>query len=302
MINQLQFYLRKYDINGNYLGEELLNTQLQLCSKTYEDGIYYRSFGTTIVNKCNIDLNSFVSRNNTMYFYEIFLKDPQNNKYIDIPILIDNIPNSKASGAGNLNNATQPMDWILVRRFFLIDNLSALQNLNEFSSGTGKPFGLRFPKLIKLIVLLQNTEGSKIMVPYFEIFYKAQSISLIESNGKATISFISEYRMNIESFLNTASAIFIILNILIVITVVVRMYVWYKLNPPALSPDNYILWFIWTFFLKLFEWWGKVIFWFCWVVSAYWYIFFKLQYRVFVLLPPLDTWYENYRAFDVRIH
>ncbi len=239
LINQLQFYLRKFDIYGNYMGEELLNTQLQLCSKSYEDGVYYRSFGTTIVNKCNVDLNNYVGRNNTMYFYEIFLKDPQNNKYIDIPILIDNIPNSKASGSGNMNNATQPVDWILVRRFFLIDNLSALQNLNEFKTGTGKPFAVRFPKLIKLIILLQNTEGSKIMTPYFEIFYKAQSLSLIEQYGKATVSFISEYRMDIASFLNTATAILIILNILIMITVVVRMYVWYKLNPPTLSPVKF---------------------------------------------------------------
>jgi hypothetical protein len=175
-----------------------------------------------------------------MYFYEIFLKDPQNNKYIDIPILIDNIPNPKASGSGNLNNATEPINWILVRRFFIIDNLSALQNLGEFKTGSGKPFGIRFPKLIKLIILLQNTEGSNIMTPYFEIFYKAQSLSLIESNGKATISFISEYRMNIESFLTTAGSIFIILNIVIIVTVVVRMYVWYKLNPPTLSPVRYI--------------------------------------------------------------
>jgi hypothetical protein len=210
---------------------------LQFCSKSYEDGLNYKSFGTTIINSCNINLVDYYDRNYTMYFYEMFLYDSQNEKYIDIPIMIDNIPNPKSTAPGNLNNATDPTDWILTRRFFLVDNLSALQNFGDFKSGKSLPVAIRYPKLLKLITVLQNVEGSHIMVPYLEVFYKAQSTNTqVEQLKYSWLKFVSEYRMDITNFQNTMRSLFIVLNILIFIAVIIKMYIWYKLNPPTLSP------------------------------------------------------------------
>lgn len=217
---------------------ELLSNQITLCSENYEDGYRYRSFGSVLVQNCPIDLSKFQSQNYTMFFYEIFLLDPSTNKFIDIPIMIDNIPNAKAFDRNRMNNSTDPVDWILTRRFFLIDNLSALQTLNSFKLKSDLPIALRFPKLIKLIVLLQNTPLPKIMVPYFEIFYKSKIKSLIENFPVTFVNFVSEYKMDITSFKNTMLLIFIVLNVLVGIIVAVKMYIWYKLNPPALSPVN----------------------------------------------------------------
>jgi meckelin len=299
-VNQLQFFIAKYDIFGKYLGMTLLTNELELCSNTYEDGYEYRSFGTTIINRCNINLSKFLDRNFTMYFYELYLLDPTTNLLIDVPIMIDNIPNPKASGVtGNMNNSTAPIDWILVRRFFLIDNLSGIQGANAFDSGTVTPFAIRFPRLLKLIITLQNGPGAKIMVPFLEIFYKAKTANYIKQEAQSLVMFVSEYRMDIESFKSAMNGIFIALNVLVGIFVCIRMYIWYKLNPPTLSPDNYNLWFLWVGLFKLFQYWGLTMFWFIWGISAYWFIFFKLQYRVFLLLPPLGTWYDNYRPFDI---
>lgn len=302
--NKLLFYIAKYDIFGKYLGMSELTTELELCSTSYEDGIQFRSFGSTIINRCNIDLTQYFSRSNhTMYFYELYLLDTSNKnqpKLVDIPIMIDNIPNPKASGSiGNLNNSTSPIDWILTRRFFLIDNLSAIQGANEFITGSSNAIAVRFPRLIKLVIQLQNGEGAKILVPYLEIFYKAKSAVYTATEPKTLVFFISEYKQSIDSFVSAMIGIFIALNIVIGVVVIVRMYIWYKLNPPTLSPDNYSLWFIWTGIFKLFQYWGVFMFWFIWGISAYWFIFFKLQYRVFVLLPPLNSWLINYKAFDV---
>jgi hypothetical protein len=236
-VNRFQYYLSKYDIVGNYMGTELLTTQLQFCSKSLEDGFNYKSFGTTIVNACNINLSELSNRNNTMYFYEIFLYDTHNEKYIDIPVMIDNIPNPKSTAPGNLNNATDPTDWILTRRFFLVDNLSALQNLGDFKNDQAVAFAIRYPKLLKLITVLQNVEGSHIMVPYLEIFYKTQVTSTQDPQLKYSyLKFVSEYRMDISNFQNTMRSIFIVLNIFVFVAVIVKMYIWYKLNPPTLSP------------------------------------------------------------------
>jgi hypothetical protein len=163
--------------------------------------------------------------------------DPVQNDLIDVPIMIDNIPNPKASGAlGNMNNSTDPIDWILVRRFFIIDNLSAIQGTNSFISEEVNALAVRFPRLIKLIVLLQSAGGSKIMVPYLEIFYKAKSETLIQKKPQTLVMFVSEYKMSIKNFKNAAMAIFITLNVLIIGLVCVKMYIWYRLNPPSLSP------------------------------------------------------------------
>lgn len=50
-------------------------------------------------------------------------------------------------------------------------------------------------------------------------------------------------------------------------------------------------------------WFGKVMFWFLFGISAYWFIFFKLQYRAYVLLPFVDdlTYGAFFRPFDVGL-
>ncbi len=299
-VNRFQYFIAKYDIYGNYFGMAELTTELELCSETFEDGFEFRSFGTTIENRCNINLAKYLNRNYTTFFYELYLLDPTTKELIDIPVMIDNIPNPKASGiSGKANNSTKPVDWILTRRFFIVDNIAGIQTAGEFEKGNESPFAVRFPRLFKLHVLLQNTEGAKIVVPYLEAFYKSKTGLFLEQEPQTLVIFISEYNMDIASFHSAMQGIFVALNIILGVLVAIRMYIWYKLNPPILSPDNYSLWFLWKGLFKLFQYWGITFFWFIWGISAYWYIFFKLQYRVFVLLPPLDTWYANYRSFDI---
>lgn len=57
-----------------------------------------------------------------------------------------------------------------------------------------------------------------------------------------------------------------------------------------------------TFFFTLFQLWGLYMFWFTTVILGYFYVFFKLQYQVFLLLYPATNmgWYNNMRPFDVR--
>jgi meckelin len=45
--------------------------------------------------------------------------------------------------------------------------------------------------------------------------------------------------------------------------------------------------------------WAMMMFWYLFCFTAYWFIFYKMQYRVYVLLPPNDAYYSNYLAFEV---
>jgi len=44
------------------------------------------------------------------------------------------------------------------------------------------------------------------------------------------------------------------------------------------------------------------MFWFLFSITSYWYVFFKLQYRVTILLPKEHTWELNYSYFDVNTY
>lgn len=43
---------------------------------------------------------------------------------------------------------------------------------------------------------------------------------------------------------------------------------------------------------------STMFFWFLYAMTGYWFIFFKFQERVFVLMPDLDSYKLNYRPYD----
>lgn len=232
-VNKLEFYVAKYDIQGNYYGIERLANQLNLCSDRYEDGQNFQRFGTTIRQECRINLANFAGNNYTMYFYELFLFDNMARVFIDIPVMISNIPNEKAQW--RMNNSTSPSDWLLTRRFFLVDNLVGLNTAGSYLAG-GTPIAYRYPHLLKLKVQLQNTDDPRIMLPYLEIFYKTKTRLLLNILPDSLLFFESEYLMDERNYRNAMAVIFALLNVVAFVHVIIKMISWYRLNPPTLSP------------------------------------------------------------------
>jgi hypothetical protein len=236
---------------------EPFKNQLILCSESIDDSERLRTFGSLYTKSCSIDLSKYLSRDYKMYFYELFLFNPITNDLIDVPIMIENVPNPKYTSEGNnfFNGNNSPENWILTRRFFLIDNLSGLQTLNSFKSMNDKPIAIRFPKVIKLIVLLQNSSEAKIMLPYFEIIYSSKLSSLLDNFPNVTVKIISDYKMDITTFKNTMFGIFIALTFIVLLIALIKMYIWFKLNPPQINPViDYIYSYLLSFinFIKFF--------------------------------------------------
>lgn len=310
-VNTFDLRLVKYRWNGTYVDTIQLKDELIFCSGKVNDGEDFRSFGKNIIHDCYIDLAKFLDRNEEMFFYEIYLYDSQAGNFVDVPVLIDNIQNENGQQSkilkydGNvtppkMNNETIMDNWRLVRRFFLFDNLSGISGNSLDSSFT--PSFITYAKTIKFVVELQNnSQGSKIYVPYLEIFYSTRATEDIVQNKKpqAYVSFISQYQMDIKKFMNVMLGLFIAINVVVVFIVIYRMYVWVKVNPKELAPDNYFFYFICTCFFKLCKFWGIFNFWFTFIISAYWYFFYKLQYRVYLLLPPLTEYSKYYKKFDI---
>lgn len=138
-----------------------------------------------------------------------------------------------------------------------------------------------------------------IYIPILILEYRARQVKYINTNSIDSISFQSQYGMDTSRFWQVAEGLFIGANILVFICWVVRLYVWSKINPQKDSPTTYTRWFILTSIRMLITTWGFICFWYLYGLTGYWFIFYKLQYNVYALIPPLDTYSQNYYPFVV---
>jgi len=249
-----------------------------LCTTTYDDTKDFKRFGATIKKECRIDLIQFLKNNKIMYFYELYLYNQNNDpSFIDVPVFIINIvPNNDNKEDTKENRQNR----IYKRRFFLYDNLLTDDRII-------------YARKITFRTQLQNkNKDSKIYRPFLEIEYAGKMIGDIDNTK---VSFRSDYYMDIEKrIMKGVIATFIIVTSASIIFTITRMYVWTKLNPSILSPDNYLTWAIGTGLIKLFKYWGLFMFFWIWGLTAYFYLFFKIQYRPYIMFPTIDVKYKKY--------
>ena len=260
-----------------------MKNELILCSQTYNDTKDFRSFGNTIKNECKINPLIFSKEKNySIYFYELYLKLPTGEFYQKpIPIDID-----------DRNFQTPPNK--LYKRFFMVYNDYNPNNNNN------NPI-IIYAKNVIFEVELDNTiKGKSIMkMPHLKIYY-----DFVEStNGKyndISVSFISNYTIDLKKTMRVSLIILIICIILVVITVFARMYVWTILNPSKLNDESYPIYFLINLIFKIFKYYGIIIFFFSFGFTAFWYIFYKLQYRPFIFLPSIfESYKKYYKKFDI---
>ena len=280
---QLKYFFKAWDINGNYLGEIRDRNPLILCSETYDDKEDFKKVGVTLVNECFLDTLKLL--NESIIFYEMYLET--DNEPIQIPVIIDNEiePRIQVIKREEGNNDIPN----LYKRFFLF---------NIFHLQTG--IKIVYAKTIKLKVTNQNKKyrrNNRIFIPYLRIEYFAHAFDndlAKERDRPLMISFRSEYNMDERAHI--IPSIYTIFYIFLVITglfVVIKMCIWSKIHTYNLSRDNYFVFFLINFFIYLFKYTGLFLFIFTWVVTFYWYVFYKLQFRAYVFLPDLDLPYRS---------
>lgn len=97
-------------------------------------------FGTTIDNSCTFDLSKLTSSSsydhptNENIFYELFLED-YNGNLIDVPVLIRNFKDANGAVPNDASQNDQTK-WRLVRRFFLFDTKSGIEDTGGYKSGS----------------------------------------------------------------------------------------------------------------------------------------------------------------------
>lgn len=80
-VNELTYFLARYNIDGTFEGFQELKTQLCLCPMTYLDVVKSKAFGVVTENTCELELDLFAVGEfaklpeNTNIFFELFIKD-----------------------------------------------------------------------------------------------------------------------------------------------------------------------------------------------------------------------------------
>lgn len=267
----LNFMVMKYFMNGTLLSFEPLEYDFIQCSNSEYNNTNYKTFAYNVILNCFIDIkeNLDIRKN---FFYEIFIENflsiENKDDYVRIPIKI-------------INENSDKEDY--VKRMFL--------HVYNDIDGT-----YTYAKKVKLCVTISSSDKEKIKLPIIEVTYDKKNLGEIKDDS-IQYEFVTEYKKDIKSFLNAMKIVFIIITVIVGLLVIYRVYVWIKMNPSTMVKSSYILLILFEFFYKSVKYLGKFYFWFTFGISAYWYFFFKLPYRNFIVMPPLDD--NCYRTFKI---
>lgn len=215
------FKLAKYALDGVFLGWEDLTDQIWICPITKEDSKRYRRVGLGLVKECQFDLEKLVDRTmylpNLNYFFELFLVD-YNGDLIDVPVLIDNFVDSSLTYPNR--DGEDPSSWRFVRRFFLYENISAIEGTGEFLNPTKPPTYVRFIHESRIVYELDTESDETIHVPYLHIFYRSVESSTVTSAFPTSCLMVTQWKMDVTDAKKTLLAFLIVAHVLVVCWVV----------------------------------------------------------------------------------
>ncbi|KAK4828231.1 hypothetical protein QYF61_024726 [Mycteria americana] len=188
---KLQFIAASFDAAGNFLKwQNLEGGILQLCPDTQTKLNAAYAFGTTYQQSCKISVSKILLDFANPIFYDLFLEYNGDNgqQYLwAVPVLNLNLQYSEmfVNQGSNMNN------WLLTRRFFLVDTLSGKEN------DLGKlPRVIRIASKITISIrLVSHTQRGTIYPPLLTIAYTDVLVQNPETQS-VMVSFSVNYEMN----------------------------------------------------------------------------------------------------------
>lgn len=104
--------------------------------------------------------------------------------------------------------------------------------------------------------------------------------------------------MDTAGFWEFCNTFFVIFIVLMVVLSLLQAYISQrsaalKVDSTAQMQNNLV-----KFIMLTMQTFCKIFFWFVFAMCAWWFIFFKLQQRVYCFLPPLGSYLVNYKAYD----
>nr|CAB3267113.1 meckelin-like [Phallusia mammillata] len=190
----LDIVVFSYDENGNFLGRQAATTGvLQLCPDRPSVKSAAFTFGTTYSRSCSLSLTDL--SNSALYpqrFYELNLEFTDASGVLQlypIPVLITNYRSPDNNQP--VNEAAANTRWVLVRRFYLIDNLSGITTALGDS-----PTTVTYATTMTLNIELQPSSSGLIYPPYLSVTYATDDVPVA---GAADVQITTDFQVTYSS-------------------------------------------------------------------------------------------------------
>ncbi|NWU61460.1 MKS3 protein, partial [Pterocles burchelli] len=273
---KLQFIAASFDAAGNFLKwQSLEGGILQLCPDTQTKLNAAYTFGTTYQQSCKISVSKILLDFANPIFYDLFLEYNGDNgqQYLwAVPVLNLNLQYSEmfVNQGNNMNN------WLLTRRFFLVDALSGKENdLGEL------PRVIRIASKITISIrLVSHTQRGTIYPPLITIAYTDVLVQNPETQS-VTVSFSVNYEMNQSEAQIQTDITLGVLGGLAVLWSLLKTAGWKRRTGSSIIDLQTVLKFLLFYAGDL----ANVFFIITVGTGIYWLVFFKAQQFVSVLLP-----------------
>lgn len=171
--------------------------------------------------------------NEPQFFYELFVKSTSDS-FIDVPVAISGYLDR---GSNRLNQ--DPLDTkslVFVRRFTLLDTLSGIENADGetvSSLASKNPKYIRYVTKATLYVKPTSTGDHRIYKPYLYLEYTERKAGTTTTDGNQVQIGVrsywltqTKYQSEISTFWRTCIGLFIAANVLVVLIVIGKMYIW----------------------------------------------------------------------------
>ena len=192
----LPFVLAVYTTNGTFLGLKTDVSELQLCQDRPSRVAAADKFATLYENKCDLSLADLWQQKK-MLFYDLYFKVTSDTLYA-APLVLENFKERGSS----VNKGDSFKSWKLLRRFFLVDNVSGrpkMANKNAKVTANEEQV-IRIAEKVEIEFRLRNSKG-QIFPPYIRIRYKTMTVNedILKRKPVVSVSFRVNYQMDTSS-------------------------------------------------------------------------------------------------------
>lgn len=320
----LNYFVASYTLNGTYLGLAPLDTFFSYCSLQAplssqgggdSSNTYWQFFANSQILDYQCDLSLLLEEEQR--FHELFIFSNRRDLYHPVPVRIVDVL-SNGARTNNLVPRRVLCDEkdVLVRRFFLYDIVSGVSTASPSS-----PSVIRYASNISLTFQIRPDQSNAPLAPVLTIQYaevrpsswkKVNEFEYLKTpTGKYT--FKAQYTMDPAAFLESLLTCFIIATVLAGLVFILRISNWNKRNTRVVSTVHLTtdlggvnMTVLLQATLLAIHSWVVILFVLVTLTSWYWFVFFKLQRSVSVMLPPEGrNFYDPnsfYYSFYVVLH
>ncbi|XP_042906064.1 meckelin isoform X2 [Parasteatoda tepidariorum] len=224
--SKLQIVAKQFALNGSFIGiKKLKSDDLHLCQESDLEDDIALTVGTQLKRACTRSLQSLWLSSH-LQFYDLYLvsKINQSEWWYPIPVLIRGI----LVNGEFVNIDKDPSKWLLVRRYFLTDHISGIEEgLESNQPPTTKVFRYAADVSLRVIFKPHGNPGT-IYPPLLTIAYAEATPDDFKKNKKVTVKFSVSYEMDQSSVMKSIVISMSIFGVLSFAWSVLQTFSWYR--------------------------------------------------------------------------